>query len=335
MASARMIGLALSGAFFLAGQVGACAEVTELKVSHYLPPNHTAHKELLRWGEQLEKESKGQLTLKIYPASQLGPVQRQFDLARSGSVDIAVGLHGATPGRYPMSELASIPYAFPASGANSAVTSARLTELAPAYLAAEHAGMKILWMAVTNPLLVHTAKAQIKSVDDFKGLRIRYAGEQAAGFLRTVGATPLAVPPGETADGLAKGIIDGATFPYEAAQSFDLATVVKQTLEPGMTTATFAIVMNQAKYDALPADLKALIDRTTGVERARAFGTAWDGAEAEGRAYMLAKGVTITSLPAAEVDKIKTMLKPSREKSVADLAAAGKPAQAFVEAYQK
>jgi len=136
----------------------------ELKVSHYLPPNHTFQKELVRWGDDLDRGSGGRLKLRIYPASQLGPVNRQFDLVRNGIADIAVGLHGATPGRYPMTELASLAFQSPDAGNNSAVTSKRLTELAPEYLANEHQGMRILWMAATNPLKFHVARKAIAVV---------------------------------------------------------------------------------------------------------------------------------------------------------------------------
>ena len=309
-------------------------EVTELKVSHYLPPNHTFHKELISWGEQLEKDSGGRLKLRIYPASQLGPVNRQFDMVRSGVADIAVGLHGATPGRYPLTELASLPYVAPAGGTTSAVTSKRLTELAPKFLAVEHPGMKLLWMAVTNPLLFHTAKTAIRGVDDFKGLRIRYAGEQFAEIITLLGAVPLPVPPGETQDGLAKGIIDGATFPYEACQSFDLGTVVKYSLEPGVSTATFAVAINQRKFDGLAPDLKALIERTTGVEQAARFGAAFDVAEKAGRDYMVAKSVQITTITGPALDAVKARLSPMIDKAETALEGQGKPAKAFLAAYR-
>ena len=156
----------------------AMSETIELKVSHFLPPNHTFQKAMVAWGEELAKESNGRLKLQIYPAGQLGGgPNRQFDAARNGIVDIAISLHGATPGRYPMTELASLPFASPSAGMNSAVTSKRLTELAPIYLANEHKGLKILWMAVTPPLMFFT-KVPIHKVADFKGLRIRYAGTQ-------------------------------------------------------------------------------------------------------------------------------------------------------------
>jgi TRAP-type C4-dicarboxylate transport system substrate-binding protein len=317
----------------LIGARSARAEPIALKVSHYLPPNHTFHRELAKWGDSLTDQSQGQLTLNIFPASQLGPVNRQFDLVRNGVVDIAVGLHGATPGRFPLTDLVSLPYSVPKAGSNSAVTSRRVTELAPTYLAAEHAGMNILWMAVTNPLLFHTSKRQIATVDDFKGLRIRYAGEQFAQIIPLLGAAPLAVPPAETADSLAKGIIDAATFPYEACQSFDLGTVLKYSLEPGVSTATFAVAMNPNRFKSLPPELRQLIETTTGPAMAERFGAAFDASEKAGRDYMLGKNVQIGQLAEPELARIKTILAPLKGKALAELEKAGKPGKAFLDAY--
>jgi TRAP-type C4-dicarboxylate transport system substrate-binding protein len=313
----------------------ALAQEFELKVSHFLPPNHTFQKELTRWGEELEKASGGRLKLKLYPASQLGPPQRQFDIVRSGVADISIGLTGSTPGRYPMTEIVSEAFVAPGGDASSAQSSRRLTELSPAYLASEYPGMKMLWAMVTSPLKFHTAKVAIRKADDFKGLRIRYAGEQFAEIITAIGATPLAVPPGETQDGLAKGIIDGATFPYEGAQSFDLGTVVKYSLEPGVSTATFVAVMNPKKFEALPKDLQELIDKTTGPTMAERFGAALDNAETAGRDYMVAKGVTITALSSEELAKIKSDVAPLLQKRLDAIEKAGKPARKFLADYTK
>lgn len=311
----------------------ASAEPIALKVSHHLPPNHTFHRELTAWGDQLAEQSQGQLALTIFPAAQLGPINRQFDLVRNGAVDIVVGLQGATPRRFPMTDLVSLPYAAPKAGNVSRITSRRLTELAPTYLASEHAGMKILWMAVTNPLMFHTTKRPIASLEDFKGLRVRYAGEQFAKIIPLLGASPLAVPPAETADSLAKGIIDATTFPFEACLSFDIGSVVKYSLEPGISSATFAVAMNPAKFAALPPALQALIEQTTGPARAERFGAAFDVSETKGREYMLAKGVQISQLPEPELARVKEILSPLRGTALAELEKAGKPGQAFFDAY--
>lgn len=313
----------------------AQAQTLELKVSHYVPPNHTVHKALEAWAEELDKRSHGRLKLRIYPAAQLGPVQRQFDLARNGQVDIAYGLTGATPGRYPLTELASLPFMWPKDGATSAITSKRLTELAPKYLAPEYPGLHILWMGVTPTVSFFTARKEIGSATDVRGLKLRFQGEQHAKILRTLGAAPLQVPPGEVADGMSKGVIDGALFNCEAAESFGLGTVTRYVAEPGFVTATLGLVMNRAKYDALPPDLRAIIDETSGPAAAEALGRRWDAAEEHGRAYMAANKVTLHRMDEAALNAMRGDLEPLALEAIDALEKAGKPARAFVVDYRR
>jgi TRAP-type C4-dicarboxylate transport system substrate-binding protein len=327
--------LALSGAAaYLAFAGAAAAQTIELKVSHFLPPNHTFQKALLAWGEELDKSSNGKLKLRLYPAAQLGPPQRQFDLARSGVADIAVSLHNVTPGRYPLTELVSLPYTAPKAGVLSAVTSLRLTELAPSYLVKEHEGFRVLWMAVTSPLMF-ISKQPIRKLDDFKGLKTRYAGTNFKTILDALGAVGLAVPPNETQDALAKGIVDAATFPYEGAASFDLGTVAKYALEPGVSSASFAVVMNEAKYGSLPADLKELIAKTTGPARAEWFGKLWDEAEKAGKDNLQSRGVQTITMPAAEFQRVRQALAPLVDEAIAGLEKKGMPAKTFYAEYTK
>lgn len=335
--TSRIVGVVVAAASTVAAvfSLALAQDAITLKVSHFLPPNHTFQKQLVAWGDELNQMSHGRLKLQIYPAAQLGPVNRQYDMARNGIVDISVVLQGATPGRFPMSELISLPYIHPSAGSSSEIASRRLTELAPKYLASENPGVKILWMNVTNPLLFFTTKQPLNMLADFKGLRIRYAGKQFADIITRLGATPLAVPPAETQDSLAKGIIDGATFPYEAAKSFDLGTVVKYSLEPGVSSATFGIVMNKSKYDALPADLRGLIDKTTGPDRAAIVGKAFDAAEKAGRDYMVAKHVKIIEMGEAELAATKNAVAPVTAAATSALDKSGKPASAFLSAYEK
>jgi TRAP-type C4-dicarboxylate transport system substrate-binding protein len=330
----RIFALATLGVSFGLSDM-AQAQTVELKVSHFLPPNHTFQKATVQWGEQLEKESGGRLKLRIYPAGQLGGgPNRQFDAARNGITDIAISLHGATPGRYSTTELVSLPYAGPKAGLTSAVTSRRLTELAPTYLAKEHEGVRVLWMAVTPPLMFHS-KTPIRKVEDFKGLKIRYAGTQFKNLIDVLGGVPLPVPPQETTDAMSKGIVDAATFPYEGAASFDLGSIAKYTLEPGVSTATFAVVMNPAKYQSLPADLRELIDRTTGPAAAESFGRMWDEAEKHGKDTLTSKGVQVVAFPADELERAKKLVAPQIDAAVGEVEKQGRPGRKFFEDYTR
>jgi TRAP-type C4-dicarboxylate transport system substrate-binding protein len=189
-------------------------------------------------------------------------------------------------------------------------------------------------MAITPPLMFHS-KTPIHTIEDFKGKRIRYAGLQFKNIIDSLGGVPLLVPPQETQDALAKGIIDAATFPYEGAASFDIATVAKNTLEPGVSSATFAVVMNPAKYASLPDDLKALIDKTTGPAAAEKFGESWDQAEHQGKVSMLAEGTQVYVLPPPELAKMKQAFAPQVDAAIADVEKQGKPGRKFFEDYTK
>ena len=312
------------------------AQVIELKLSHFVPPQHTFHKWITAWAEKLEKESNGRLKFTIYPNGQLvGPPNRQLDAARNGITDIAWVLHGVTPGRYPMTELANLPFAWKGTNDDIVETAKRMTELAPKYLAAEHTGLHILFMSMANPVVVYS-KTPITKLDDFKGMKIRYASAANKNMLDALGAATLLIPPPDSQDALAKGIIAGATFPHEAGLAYDLAGVVKYALHPGMASATFVAAMNPAKYNSLPPDLKALLDKETGVGASVSFGKAWAAQEKFALDLETSKkGLTVNTLSDADIAKLKELAKKQTDEEIAKLEKDGKPAKAFMAEYLK
>ena len=93
------------------------AQTIELKISHFVPPNHTFHKWVTAWSDKLAKDSGGRLKFTIYPNGQLvGPPNRQLDAARNAITDMAFVLHGVTPGRYSATELGNLPFTWPKAG---------------------------------------------------------------------------------------------------------------------------------------------------------------------------------------------------------------------------
>lgn len=321
----------VSGVLLLSLPAGAQAQNFELKATHFLPPNHAFHEELVRWGEELSKKSNGRLTLKVFPSGQMGPTPRQFDLVRTGVADIGVGLTGSTPGRFPMTEVSNLAFVV----TESAKSSRAITELAPQYLAKEFAGVKLLQLTLTPPLKFHTAKTNLNSLSAFKGLRIRYAGELFAESIKAFGGTPVSVAPGEVVDAMSKGTVDGAMFPFEGAQSFQVYTVAKFSHEPGINAASFFWAMNPASYEKLPSDLRALIDQTTGPANAERIGKKYDDGEAESRTFMASKGVQIVRFSDPMQREMRAAVQPIIDNVLAKLEGQGQPARAFYDALVK
>ncbi len=93
-------------------------------------------------------------------------------------------------------------------------------------------------------------------------------------MLRELDAVPLQVPQGNVSDSMSKGVIDGAIFNYEAAESFGVGTVTRHVLEPSFITGTLILAMNKARHDGLAPDLRAIIDETCGPIAAEKAGRA-------------------------------------------------------------
>ena len=82
----------------------------EMKLAYFVGDQHAMSHWLIKWSENLEKQSGGRITVKRFPGAQMGPVQQHYDFARTGQADVAWFLHGATPGRFPLTELVQLPY---------------------------------------------------------------------------------------------------------------------------------------------------------------------------------------------------------------------------------
>jgi TRAP-type C4-dicarboxylate transport system substrate-binding protein len=183
---------------------------------------------------------------------------------------------------------------------------------------------------------VHTSSKQIKTLDDFKGLKMRAPTRQTNKLLAKLGATPVGMPVTGVADALSKGTIDGFALPWEVIPAFKLHEMTKfhtQTdpTRPALYSAGFVFAMNQARYDALPADLKKVIDNNSGAGLSRQIGKIWDESQAVGRKAAADRGNTIMTLSLAETDNWIKASAPLNDEWVADMDKRGLPGKQMLQ----
>jgi len=298
----------------------------ELKLAYFVGDQHAMSQWLVKWSDQLEKGSNGRIVVKRFPSAQMGPTPGHYDFARTGQADAAWFLHGGTPGRFPLTELINLPYLV--GSAEIGVKVLNDPELRAKYLDPEHKGVKVLMLFTHQPGNVNTTKKAIRTVDDMKGLRIRFASPTIRDFVAALGATPVGVPPPEQVEQLQKGTIDGAFIDYGGAGiAFKMGGVIKYTTELYAYVASFGLAMNEDFWNKLPPDLKKLvIDTTTGKEKE--VGEAWDNLDVPGKKALMDAGGEAIRLSPEENAKFRKIGAEVSEAKLKELEAKGLPARA-------
>ena len=303
-------------------------EKFELKLGHYVPAGHFFSQYLENWADTLRERSDGRLDVTIFHGAQMGPTPRYYDMARTGVVDIAWILHGATPGRFPLTELINLPYLV---GSAEIGTKVLNDPAVRAYLDGEHEGVKVLYLLTHQPGNLHTREKPVRTPADMEGMRIRFAAATIREYIAALGGTPVGVPPPEIAEALQKGTIDGVFIDYGGAHTaFKLGGLVDYTTELYAYVTSFGVVMNPDSFARLPPDLQQLIEETTtGV--AEEIGKLWDAADAPGKGYLQAEGGEAIVLTPEEEAVFREIGAEVTEDVVAATEAQGLPAR---EVYQ-
>lgn len=271
-AASRLIaGLALGLGFAGAAQ----ADPIVLRVHHFLPAVSSAQVKLIQpWCDKVAKESEERLKCQIFPSMQLGGTPPQLiDQVRDGVVDVIWTIPTYSAGRFTKSEVFELPWMTRTAKAGSQALWTYVENNA----ADEYKGIKRIFMYVHDGTLLHFSKAQPKTMEDFKGLKIRGATRANTKMLQALGATPIGMPLPSIPEAMSKGLLDGAAVPWEGSPSIRLPDFAKYHLDtsddvPRMSNTIFLFGMNQAKYNALPADLQKVIDNNSGLAT-----SAWAG----------------------------------------------------------
>jgi TRAP-type C4-dicarboxylate transport system substrate-binding protein len=288
----------------LAFAAGAQAQQKiELKLAYFVGDQHAMSQWLIKWSGELEKGSNGRIVVKRFPGAQMGPTPQHYDFARTGQADVAWFLHGGTPGRFPLTEIISLPYMVGSSEIGTKTLND--PELRKKYLDAEHKGVKVLMLLTHQPGGPHTTKKAIRTMDDFKGLRLRFASPPIRDLVQGLGATPVGVPPTEIAEQLQKGTIDGAFIDYGGAGiAFKLGGTIRYSTELYAYVASFGVAMNEDFWNKLPPDLQKLVV-TTMTGREKEVGQAWDALDVPGKKALVDGGAQAIRFSAEDDAKVR------------------------------
>ena len=254
---------ALFASLLAAGLMGGAAltaQAETLRFASEAPRSDTQFAAGEKFNELLKAKTGGALDVKVFADSSLGAFQAAISGVRGGTIDIAVSGSANFSGLVPQLGIFDIPFMFKDSAHAYRVLDGKVGQEMLDKLG--EFGMKGLaywdngWRELTNN------KHPVKTPADVKGLKVRTTGSPAhIEAFKLLGANPVPMPLAELYTALEMKTVDAQEHPLGVLWSAKLYEVQKYLTLTNHCYSALIVVMNKAKYDALPpAQQKALVE---------------------------------------------------------------------------
>jgi TRAP-type mannitol/chloroaromatic compound transport system substrate-binding protein len=202
----------------------------------------------------------GRINVRLFSVGELVPAQGAFDAVAAGTADLYHGVPSFWISKSPgIGFFGSFPYGMTAYERQAWMMHGGGQALYDEVYA--RFGVKPFNTGDSGPQWLGWFRREIKSIEDFRGLRFRTAGLGGEMF-RRAGASVVTLPAGQIFQALQSGTIDAAEFVGPMSDApLGLHQVTRNYYFPGVQEPSSAeeIGINMARWNALSADLKEAV----------------------------------------------------------------------------
>ncbi|WP_104205296.1 C4-dicarboxylate TRAP transporter substrate-binding protein [Billgrantia saliphila] len=286
---------ALVTAIALATTANLAHAAYQLNLSSALSAQDPIVQAMEKASETIAERSDGELTVRVFPNSQLGSDEDVVEQIRSGA-NVAVLIDAGRLSEYqPELGILSAPYLVEDHTDYDRITSSELYQGWVESLA-ESSGLRLLnynWFQGSRHMLTQTL---VETPEDLNGVRVRTINSPV--WIKTIeamGATPTPLPWSEVYSALQLGAIDGAEAQLTAAEGQNLHEVITHIALTGHIHLMTGLATSEQWYQSLPEELRTILDeelQNAGSEASQATVDAQDAV----RERMEAEGVTFTEV---------------------------------------
>jgi TRAP-type transport system periplasmic protein len=299
------------------------AEPVMLRIGSAIGPDHSSSKAVEIFKTELMRRTHGALDVAFFPAGTLGSggVKELIDALRADTLFAAPASIQYFSRLVPETEALSLPFVFRDADHARQATDGAVGKLIEARLVAK-GFIPLGWMAL-GARNVTNAKRPLKTLDDFKGLKIRVQPSQThMAIFRALGANPMTTDIKDVYAALQQGDVEAQENPYYPTYYYKFYDVQKYVSDTRHVFDFLVFVASKKAFTDLPPEQQKAVREAARIASVQQ----WKMEAAEDQAALAslkANGMQFDPLPEATRAALKKatagVIESARKRIGADL----------------
>ena len=299
-----------------------------LKFASWVPQHDTMNSAPNLWMKAVEERTGGRVKVTPYYGETLGKVANSLDMLKTGICDLALMPTGVLSKFFRVQDV----LALPGLVSNRAVgTELLYTLLHRGLLEKEFAGYRPIVLQAHDPFYLNFTKKKVTTLEELKGVKIRFASITMKSVLEAWGATPVSIPPPELFSAVNTGVLDGTSTSPGYLVTSKLCEIMKYSLWGNpIASGANIVLMSQKTWDSLPKDIQLIMEELNTKARYQ-YLDAGQRQDIDSGRQIRAAGMEVYSLSPDELKRWQKLTQPVIDQWVSDLQAAGFPGKETLE----
>ncbi len=231
-----------------------------IKFSHVVAVDTPKGKAAEFFAKRAAELTKGRVKVEVYPNSQLYKDKEEMEALQLGSVQmLAPSLSKFAPLGVKEFEVFDLPFIFDDYPSLHKVTNGPIGQGLLRKLESRGIHGLAYW---DNGFKVMSANKPLKTVEDYKGLKMRIQSSKVLDAeMRALGALPQVLAFSETYQALQTGVVDGTENPPSNLYTQKMHEVQKHVSVTNHGYLGYAVVVNKKFWDGLPSDVRVALSK--------------------------------------------------------------------------
>lgn len=284
--------------------------------------------------KRVEERTNGRVKFDRYWSDTLVPARQIIEALNSGILDAGFLIPSHYPARLPLINIGTLPTTNEQTYASFMAMRDLIDQIPAVKEELTRAGLRYLTSSsfpAYNPL----TRTPMRSLDDFKGRKIRGLGSQLV-LLKALGAAAVSIPTPEVYTALERGTIDGAVYPPLLVVDFGLHGAAKHLWKLPLASNVSVVVMSLRSWNKLAPAVQKIMDEVN-LEHAAAYHriVQTEGNEKEAISKLKAQGVVVTDASEQDKARLRSLSQPIWQEWVKEMETKKLPGQKVAETFQK